>query len=39
MGTLFEQALGIFLDAIALQLMQRLGRSETAMFERHANLE
>jgi 6-phospho-3-hexuloisomerase len=39
MGTLFEQALGIFLDAIALQLMQRLGRSESAMFERHANLE
>lgn len=39
MGTLFEQALGIFLDAIALQLMQRLGLSESAMFERHANLE
>jgi 6-phospho-3-hexuloisomerase len=39
MGTLFEQSLGIFMDAIIIQLMQSLGILEATMFERHANLE
>lgn len=39
MGTLFEQSLGIMLDACVMLLMEQLEISETEMFLRHANLE
>ena len=39
MGTLFEQSLGILLDASVMLLMARLEETEGGMFARHANLE
>jgi 6-phospho-3-hexuloisomerase len=39
MGTLFEQALGIFSDLIILRLMEEMGMDADKMFARHANLE
>lgn len=39
MGSLFEQALGILLDAFILQLMVEQGLDARQMFSRHANLE
>lgn len=39
MGTLFEQALLVFSDAIVLMLADRLGENHDRMFGRHANLE
>jgi 6-phospho-3-hexuloisomerase len=39
MATLFEQALGMLLDIIVIQLMDDLNTDQNAMFARHANLE
>lgn len=39
LGSLFEQALGIFFDLVILQLMEERGMTSPQMFERHANLE
>ncbi|MAS37921.1 MAG: 6-phospho-3-hexuloisomerase [Anaerolineaceae bacterium] len=39
MGSLFEQALGLLLDIVVIQLMDDLTTDQTAMFARHANLE
>jgi 6-phospho-3-hexuloisomerase len=39
MGSLFEQALGIFLDIVVLELMEARQMTAEQMFERHANLE
>ena len=39
MGTLFEQSLGVMLDASVMLLMARLDETERGMFARHANLE
>ena len=39
MGSLFEGALGLLLDAVVLQLMDDLGVSVEQMVARHANLE
>ena len=39
MGSLFEQACFLLLDALVLELMDRLGETEATMFARHANLE
>ena len=39
MGTLFEQSLGVVLDASVMLLMARLDKNERGMFGRHANLE
>ena len=39
MGSLFEQALLLFLDAVILELMARRGVVSEEMFARHANLE
>ncbi|MXX02251.1 MAG: 6-phospho-3-hexuloisomerase [Gemmatimonadetes bacterium] len=39
MGTLFEQSLGVMLDACVMLLMARLGETGQGMFDRHANLE
>ena len=39
MGSLFEQALGIFLDSLIIQLLEPLGETSDSMFKRHANLE
>jgi 6-phospho-3-hexuloisomerase len=39
MGSLFEQALGLLLDALIVQLMGEMGVDAEAMFARHANLE
>lgn len=39
MGSLFEQTLLLFLDAIILRLMEKKGLDSTAMFHKHANLE
>ncbi len=39
MGSLFEQALGLLLDALIMQLMGEMGVDAAAMFARHANLE
>ncbi len=39
MGTLFEQALGLLLDLLILQLMTELNVDAEQMFSRHANLE
>jgi 6-phospho-3-hexuloisomerase len=39
MGSLFEQALMLTLDALVLVLMAQSGRKPEAMFARHANLE
>lgn len=39
MTTLFEQSLGLLLDAVVLLLMERLGQTEADMCDRHFNLE
>ncbi|MEA4933073.1 MAG: 6-phospho-3-hexuloisomerase [Lawsonibacter sp.] len=39
MGSLFEQSCYLILDALVMELMERLGTTEKAMFARHANLE
>lgn len=39
MGSLFEQSLLIFLDAIILRLMEERGTDSDTMFLKHANLE
>ena len=39
MGSLFEQAVLLFLDAVILELMSRRGVISEEMFTRHANLE
>ncbi|MOA65140.1 3-hexulose-6-phosphate isomerase [compost metagenome] len=39
MGSLFEQMLLIFFDALILRLMEMKGQSSGKMFGRHANLE
>ncbi len=39
MGTLFEQSLGVMLDASVMLLMARFDETESGMFARHANLE
>ena len=39
MGTLFEQSLGILLDILILQLMEKEDIDTGQMFARHANLE
>ncbi|MEM1486380.1 6-phospho-3-hexuloisomerase [Oscillospiraceae bacterium PP1C4] len=39
MGSLFEQSLLLFLDAIILRLMEKQGNNSDTMFTRHANLE
>ncbi|HWO95951.1 MAG TPA: 6-phospho-3-hexuloisomerase [Bacillus sp. (in: firmicutes)] len=39
MGSLFEQSLLLFYDAIILRLMDKKGLDSTTMFGRHANLE
>ncbi len=39
MGTLFEQCLGVMLDASVMLLMTRLDETGRSMFARHANLE
>ncbi|MDE0002941.1 MAG: 6-phospho-3-hexuloisomerase [Rhodospirillaceae bacterium] len=39
MGTLFEQSLGVMLDACVMLLMARLEETERGMEGRHANLE
>ena len=38
MGSLFEQSMLLFLDAVVLRLMEKKGKDDT-MFEKHANLE
>jgi 6-phospho-3-hexuloisomerase len=39
MGSLFEQSLLLFLDAVIVRLMERQGKDSKTMFMRHANLE
>jgi 6-phospho-3-hexuloisomerase len=39
MGNLFEQALGVLLDILTLELMEALNLDSDQMFRRHANLE
>ncbi|WP_405081177.1 6-phospho-3-hexuloisomerase [Paenibacillus chitinolyticus] len=39
MGSLFEQTLLLFCDAIILRLMEKKGYTSETMFGRHANLE
>ena len=39
MGTLFEQALLLILDAMVLMLMEKMGETAETMFARHAVLE
>jgi 6-phospho-3-hexuloisomerase len=39
MGSLFEQTLLIFLDAVILRLMDKKDKTSIAMFGKHANLE
>jgi 6-phospho-3-hexuloisomerase len=39
MGNLFEQALLILLDQIAIALAERLGATREAMIARHRNVE
>lgn len=39
MGSLFEQTLLLFYDAVILRLMEKMGWDSQAMFGRHANLE
>jgi 6-phospho-3-hexuloisomerase len=38
-ASIFEQALLVFLDAVVMELMARLGETESSMLARHANLE
>lgn len=39
MGSLFEQTLLLFLDAVILRFMEKKGLDSTTMFSKHANLE
>lgn len=39
MGSLFEQTLLLFLDAVILRFMEKKGLDSTTMFGKHANLE
>ncbi|WP_141432153.1 6-phospho-3-hexuloisomerase [Bacillus sp. 03113] len=39
MGSLFEQSLLLFLDAVILRFMEKKGLDSDTMFTRHANLE
>ncbi|GMA64421.1 6-phospho-3-hexuloisomerase [Alicyclobacillus fastidiosus] len=39
MGSLFEQCLLLYCDALVLSLMELRGATSNAMFQRHANLE
>lgn len=39
MGSLFEQSLLLYLDAVILRLMEKQGKDSATMFLRHANLE
>lgn len=39
MGSLFEQALFLFLESMVMDLMRQTGQDSAAMFQRHANLE
>lgn len=39
MGSLFEQTLLLFFDAVILRLMEKTGYDSTTMYGRHANLE
>lgn len=39
MGSLFEQSSSLVMDALVLELMERLGETEDSMFARHADLE
>lgn len=39
MGSLFEQAMFLFFEAVTMVLMQRTGATSEAMFKKHANLE
>jgi 6-phospho-3-hexuloisomerase len=39
MGSLFEQSLLLFYDAVVLRLMEKKGVTSDAMFGKHANLE
>ncbi|PLR81282.1 6-phospho-3-hexuloisomerase, partial [Bacillus sp. V33-4] len=39
MGSLFEQSLLVFYDAIVLRLMDKKGLESGVMYGRHANLE
>jgi len=39
LGSLFEQALMLTLDALALVLMEETGKNTEEMFARQANLE
>ncbi|MBP1966591.1 6-phospho-3-hexuloisomerase [Paenibacillus aceris] len=39
MGSLFEQTLLLFFDAVILRLMEKKGYDSTTMFGKHANLE
>lgn len=39
MTTLNEQSLGIFFDALVLDLMERMGETHDTMWARHSNLE
>ncbi len=39
LGTLFEDASMVVLDAVVAELMKRLGKNESEMAKRHANIE
>ena len=39
LGSLFEQSLLLYLDAIVVRLMEKQGNDSDTMFTRHANLE
>ena len=39
MTTLNEQCLGVFFDAVVLQMMQQMGETHDTMWARHSNLE
>ncbi|MBA4319482.1 MAG: 6-phospho-3-hexuloisomerase [Flavobacterium sp.] len=39
MTTLNEQCLGIFYDAVVLELMEKMGETHETMWKRHSNLE
>jgi len=39
LGTLFEDTAMVFLDAVIAELMKRLGKNESEMAKRHANIE
>ncbi|ALC83982.1 MULTISPECIES: 6-phospho-3-hexuloisomerase [Bacillus] len=39
MGSLFEQTLLLFFDAVILKVMEKKGMNSKTMFSRHANLE